>query len=406
MSGAQDQQKMAALVESARQHLTANYRPAPIVLEQGQGATVRDVAGTRYVDLVAGVAVSSLGHGHPRVRQVLLDRADKVLHTSNLYYNQPAIELARRLTELTFADRIFLCQSGTEANEAAFKLARKYHRSRGDDRFEVVSTLGSFHGRSMGALSLTGQPKYHQGFEPMVPGIRHIPYGDIAALDAALTPTTAAVFLEPIQGEGGVRVPPDGYLAAARELCNQRGALLVLDEVQTGVGRTGHFLACQRDGVVPDILTLAKGLAAGLPLGATLAREEVAAALVPGSHASTFGGNPLCCAMACAVIDEISAPAMLQRIRQLGDLIGARLSEWCRRYPFCVEARGRGLLWGLELSQPLPSLVDQARARGVLTNLIGEKVVRCAPPLVIREDELDAGLSALEAALTAAAGAA
>lgn len=396
-------QDMAAVIAQGQDSLMANYRPAPIVLDHGQGATVFDLAGNSYIDMVAGVAVSALGHGHPRIIETLQQRADKILHTSNLYYNVPALGLARALTELTFADRVFFCQSGAEANEAALKLARRYHYDQGHGRTEFITALQSFHGRTFGALSATGQEKYHLGFAPLVPGFHFVPYGDVEALAAQINEKTAAVMLEPIQGEGGVRIPPPGYLHKVRELCDANGVLLIFDEVQTGVGRTGRFMCYEHEGVTPDIATLAKGLAGGLPLGAMLAKEEIAKVLVPGSHATTFGGNALSCALSQVVVDEIRQPAFLARVTAVGEQLQQRLQGWCDRHELCVEARGRGLLRGVELTHELPTLVNEARGRGVLANVIGGKVLRIAPPLVINDQELDAGLTALEQALIAAA---
>jgi len=393
---------MQALVERGQRSLCANYRPAPIVLDRGEGAVVYDLSGARYIDLIAGVAVSSLGHAHPGVVAALEAGVHKVLHTSNMYYNAPAARLADALVSCTFAERVFFCQSGAEANEAALKLARRYHHARGTARPEYVSALDSFHGRTFGALSATGQQKYHQGFEPMLPGFHHVPYGDVEALAPHVGERTAAVILEVVQGEGGVRIPPAGYIGAVRRICDDTGALLILDEVQTGVGRTGHFLACEGEGVTPDIATLAKGLAAGLPLGAMLAREEVAAALVPGTHASTFGGNPLSCAAAEVVVGLTRAPDFLAEVRRLGEVVLAHLERIRARFDFCVEARGKGLLCGLELRGELPGLVDRGRENGVLLNVIGGRVVRVAPPLVITEAELEEGMAGLERALAAA----
>ncbi len=390
-----------SLLDRGRKALMANYRPAPIVLERGEGAVVHDREGRRYLDMVAGVAVSSLGHNHPRLREALQERIGKVLHTSNLYYNEPAIRLAGRLVELTSADRVFFCQSGAEAIEAALKLARRYQHDQGNGRSGFVTALQSFHGRTFGAITATGQEKYHQGFEPLVPGFRYVPYGDLEALGQTVDETTAAVMLEPIQGEGGVLVPPPGYLQAVRELCDQRGALLILDEVQTGIGRTGRFLAAEHEGVVADITTLAKGMAGGLPLGAMLAREQVAQALVPGTHASTFGGNPVCCALGLAVVETVTAPGFMDRVVEQGERIAVRLQRWCERFPVCVEGRGRGLLRGVELSAELPGFVDRAREQGVLSNVIGGRVIRLAPPLTITEAELDEGLDGLERAIEA-----
>ncbi len=390
-----------ALAERATAVFTPNYRPAELVIDRGEGCHVFDVEGRRYLDLISGIAVSALGHGHPRLVEAIAQQAGRVMHTSNLYLNEASIRLAERLVSGSL-DRVYFCNSGAEANESAIKLARRHAWSRGDqDRVGIVSFTGSFHGRTFAALTATAQPKYHEGFHPLPAGFSYLEYGDTAALEAGVTTGTAAVIVEPIQGEGGVRVPPPGFLAAVRARCDEVGALLIFDEVQTGIGRTGTLYAHQHDGVVPDIMSLAKGIGGGLPLGAILARHEVAAALVPGTHATTYGGNPVACAAGAVVLDALQAPGFLEQVRA----VGAQLAEGLRATGAFAEVRGRGLLIGAELGPEQPfdatAVVAEARSRGVLCHIAGARVLRLAPPLILGPDEAAEGLAALTVAVQA-----
>jgi acetylornithine/N-succinyldiaminopimelate aminotransferase len=394
--------KTQELIEVARKVQLGNYRPAPLVLCEGKGVRVRDVEGRELLDLSAGLAVTSVGHAHPRLAQAIAEQAARLIHVSNLWYNDKAIELARRLTEKSGFERVFFCNSGTEANEALLKLARHHHFGEGHpERVEVISTFASFHGRTMGALSLTGQPKYHEGVGPMVGGIVQVPYGDLAAMQAALTPRTAAILVEPIQAEGGIFVPPRGYLAGLRELCDRTGALLLFDEVQTGYGRTGTFLASEGEGVKPDACSLAKGIAGGFPLGAMLLRERCAGALPPGTHASTFGGNALACAAGLAVLDIFAEEDVLANVVARGEELGAACSALVSEFPaLAVEARGRGLLRGVVLKAGVdPARVLAAvRDEGVLATLAGGNVLRICPALTITAAELAEGMALVAAA--------
>jgi acetylornithine/succinyldiaminopimelate/putrescine aminotransferase len=325
------------------------------------------------------------------------------MHVSNLYCNPWAVRLAEQLAARVPGARAFFCNSGAEANEAAIKLARRHAHARGEaSRRAIVSAEGSFHGRTFAALTATGQPKYHEGFDPLVPGFRYVPYGDLAALDAAVGDDVCAVLLEPIQGEGGVRLPPPGYLAGAARLCAKRGALLVLDEVQTGLGRTGTFLACEADGVTPDVVTLSKSLGGGLALGAMLARGEAAGAFVPGSHASTFGGNPVACAAALALLETIDAENLLARVRETGDWLMAELRALSARHPQITGVRGRGLLVAIDLAVPAKPVALAAEERGFLVNAVQEQTLRLAPPFVVTREELAGFLAALGEILAAA----
>jgi acetylornithine/N-succinyldiaminopimelate aminotransferase len=390
------------LIQIAGKSFLANYRQAPIVLVEGKGCRVRDVEGTSYLDLCAGIAVVSVGHGHPRLARAIGEQAARLMHTSNLFYNQRSIELAAELQRRTVFDRFFFCNSGAEANESLLKLARRYHHDRGDaQRIEIITALSSFHGRTMGALSMTGQLKYHHGLEPLLPGVRHVPYDDLAALDAAVNERTAAVVLEPIQGEGGVIVASDEYLRGARKLCDARGALLMFDEVQTCYGRTGRFLGREHSGVVPDACALAKGIASGFPLGAMAVSEKLAHGLPPGSHATTFGGNPLACAAGLAVLQIFDEENLVQNAEAMGQHLAGRLTELAARFDSIAEARGRGLLRGLRLAHSVDpgATLAAIRKQGVLLSLAGANVLRFTPPLCVTRDEIDEGLLAVEKVL-------
>ncbi|HYG67489.1 MAG TPA: aspartate aminotransferase family protein [Anaeromyxobacteraceae bacterium] len=391
-----------SLIDRAKSVLTPNYRQAPVVLVRGEGSRVWDAEGVEYLDCIGGIATVALGHCHPAIVRALEEQARSLWHVSNLFFNPRAIELAESLVEgSSFAKRVFLCNSGAEANEAMLKLARKYHADRGaPERHEIVACHNSFHGRTMFALSATGQPKYHHGFEPLVPGVKHVPYGDVAALEAAIGPRTAAFIVEPVQGEAGVFPAPAGYLQAAREVTRKAGALLLFDEVQTGLGRTGKMWAHEWDQVAPDLMSCAKAIANGYPMGAMLASEEVGAHLTPGSHASTFGGNALGAAVALAVLREI------RKVLPESQRVAARLAERLaalRAGGRVVEVRGRGMLLGVILDGvEAGEVVRLARERGLLVNAIGDKVVRLAPPLTLTPADADLAAERLGAAIAAA----
>jgi acetylornithine/N-succinyldiaminopimelate aminotransferase len=397
--------KSQELIEIAKKVQLGNYRPAPIVLAEGHGVRVTDVDGRGYLDLSAGLAVTSVGHSHPKLARAIAEQAARLMHVSNLWYNERAIQLAQRIVERTPFSRVFFCNSGTEANEALLKLARHYHFSQGrPERVQIISTLSSFHGRTMGALSMTGQVKYHEGMGPMVGGVTHVPYGDLDAMKAAVGSTTAAVIVEPIQAEGGIFVPKPGYLSGLRELCDRMGALLLFDEVQTGYGRTGTFLGGEADGVVPDACSLAKGIAGGFPLGAMLIREELAAALPPGTHASTFGGNALACAAGLAVLDIFDEERVLENVRARGDELGKQCADIVAQHPAqAVEARGRGLLRGIVLAKSVDpaAMLAKVRDQGVLATLAGGNVLRISPALTITAAELEEGMKLVAEAFRA-----
>jgi acetylornithine aminotransferase len=377
--------------------LMGNYGRPTVTLVRGKGAHVWDADGREYIDLIAGIATSSLGHAHPDVVAAVSDQVTRLTHTSNLFLNEPSIRLAERLLEVAGVQgRVFFCNSGAEANEAAFKLSRKTGRT------HVVAADGGFHGRTMGALALTGQPTKRAPFEPLPGDVTFVPYGDVSALEAAVTERTAAVFLEPVQGEGGVLPAPDGYLVAARELTRSHGALLVLDEVQTGIGRTGQWFAFQAAGVLPDVITLAKGLAGGLPLGAVIAVGDAGSMLGPGEHGSTFGGNAVSCAAALAVLEVIARDGLLAHVEATGKELAARVEALA--HPLVAGVRGAGLLRAITLTTPVaPDVVRELAANGFLANAVQPTAVRLAPPLVISEADVHAFLAALPGALDRAA---
>jgi acetylornithine/N-succinyldiaminopimelate aminotransferase len=378
-----------------------NYGTPQVALASGDGAVVTDVDGKTYLDLLGGIAVNVLGHRHPAVIEAVTHQMATLGHTSNLYATEPGIALAEELVALLGTDtqtRVFFCNSGTEANELAFKLSRLTGRTK------LVAAQEAFHGRTMGSLALTGQPAKQAPFEPLPGDVTHVPYGDIDALAAAVDDDTAAVFLEPIMGEGGVVVPPEGYLTAARDITARHGALLVLDEVQTGMGRTGAFFAHQHDGIVPDVVTLAKGLGGGLPIGACLAIGWAAQLLTPGLHGSTFGGNPVCTAAALAVVRVLAAQDLMRRAEILGKSLLHGVESL--GHPMIDHMRGRGLLWGMVLTAPRAKDVEAAaRAAGFLVNAAAPNVIRLAPPLVISEAQIDGFIAALPGILDAAGGA-
>lgn len=393
----------ASIAKRGEAVLVGNYRPQPISLVRGQGCRVEDADGKRYLDLMGGIATTVLGHCHPALVRALKEQTGRIWHVSNLYNSEPQIALAERLVRHSFADRVFFCNSGAEANEAALKLARRWHRDRDDDRFEIVAFEGGFHGRTLFTVSATGTPGYWKGFEPLVPGIHHAPYGDLEATEKLLSPQTAAILVEPLLGEGGVRLAPDGFLRGLRELADRNGCLLVFDEVQTGMGRTGTLFAHEQHGAIPDIMTLAKALGGGIPIGATCATEKVAGALTPGTHGSTFGGNPLAAACASAVLDVLIEEGVLEHGRRMGQYLGDALDKLARRLGSkrVRETRGVGLLRALELTSPAAPVVERCREGGVLVITAGETVLRLAPPLVIEQSELQEGVDLIEKAIAA-----
>jgi acetylornithine/N-succinyldiaminopimelate aminotransferase len=378
-----------ALVKDANQYMLGNYRPFPIVIEKGSGAILVDVDGKEYIDLVAGIAVASLGHANADVAAAIAKQSQKLIHSSNILLNQPEIELAKLLCEVSGLQRVFFCNSGAEANEAMLKLGRRAFLGQDPERYEIVCMSKAFHGRTLGTISATGQEKYRSGFGPLLPGFTIIPFGDIEALKKAVSKRTSAVILEPILGEGGVIVPPEGYLKQVRQLCDETGCLMLLDEVQTGIGRTGLMFACQHEGVTPDAMAIAKGLGAGLPIGAMLVSEKFANVLTFPSHGSTFGGNPVACAAASVVVKQVSSAEFLEKVRALETVLSRSLHALKEKYPHRIrDVRGKGLFYGVEFVDEPRDLKERALARGVIVNFCGDRVMRIAPPLVIRESDL------------------
>ncbi len=392
------------LMEWSAKYHTPNYGRTPLVLVRGEGTRVWDSDNREYLDFTTGIAVTGLGHCHPVITGAIREAAATLLHVSNIFHNAPQVHLAKLLVEHSFADRVFFCNSGAEANEAALKVVRKYAKERlSTDRYEVIATNNSFHGRTLATVSATGQPKYHHGFEPLMPGFKHVPYNDLRAMERALDSHTAAILVEPIQGEGGVNIPDDGYLPGLRKLCDQSGALLIFDEVQTGVGRTGRLWAYQHWGVEPDVMTLAKALANGIPIGAMLCREDVASALTAGSHGSTFAGSAFVTSVALATLTTIIGDKLPERAEHRGRELMDGARELQKKLPVIKEVRGRGLLIGIELTKPAAPVMDACREAGLLVLTAGEKVVRLAPPLIVESADCKRALEILGGALAAAA---
>ena len=386
------------LMKKSRAHICQTYNRFNLAILSGSGCNLWDQEGRQYLDFVAGIAVCNLGHCPPELARVLYEQAQQLVHVSNLYYTEPQAKLAGDLTSVCFADKVFFGNSGAEANEAAIKLARKYSRQRyGPGRYGIITMKDSFHGRTLATLSATGQLKVQEGFEPLVDGFRYVDFDDLDAVAEAIDETICAVLVEPIQGEGGVRIPKANYLAGLRELCSKHDLLLIYDEIQVGMGRTGRLFSHQHEGVAPDIMTLAKALANGVPIGAMLASSEVAEAFTPGSHASTFGGTPLVTAVAIEVLRQISRQSFLDRVQVVGDYFREQLLSLHQKYSFVREVRCRGLILGMELDFPGGEIVIQCQERGVLINCTAEKVLRFLPPLIVTSEEVDRLIETLDA---------
>jgi acetylornithine aminotransferase len=389
------------IMAKADQVMFQTYQRFPVVFTQGSGCTLRDVEGRTYTDFVAGIAVCSLGHAHEGVAKAVADQARRLVHVSNLYYTQPQTELAAWLVERSFADRVFFCNSGAEANEAAIKLARKYYKDRAmPERYRIITMEGSFHGRTMATLAATGQDKIKKGFDPLLEGFDTVPFNDLEAVRRAVTAETCGVMLEPIQGEGGVRCPSDGYLAGLRELCDEKDLLLIFDEIQTGMGRTGKLFAYEHFDCNPDVMTLAKAMANGLPMGAMLATERMAEAFGPGSHATTFGGTPLVASAALAVAKALEDGSVLENCRRVGDHFKKRLLDLQSKHDVIREVRGSGLLVGLDMQIECGDIVKECLQRGFLVNCAQGHVLRFVPPLVIEQAEVDKLIDCLDSLLT------
>lgn len=406
--------KTNELIEQSSKYLCNTYSRYPIVFSKGKGCKLWDVDGKEYLDFVAGLAVCNLGHCHPNVVNAIKEQAERLIHVSNYYHNEPMIELARLLCERSFAEKVFFCNSGAEANEAAIKLARKYAKENlGPDKFEIITMLKSFHGRTMATITATAQERFHKGFEPLLEGFKYVPYNDLEAIEKAISEKTCAVMIEPIQGEGGVNIPSKEYIQGLRKLCDEKKLLLIFDEVQTGIGRTGTLFAYEHFGIEPDIMTLAKGLANGVPIGAMLTKENFASAFVPGVHASTFGGNPLAAAAGIAVLQTIKkdglskhgikevCPSCISVVRNIqkedilknctivGGYLINRLKELKKGFDFIKDIRGMGLLIGMELDFDAGDIVKKCMEKGILINYTNGNILRFIPPLTVTEDEVD-----------------
>lgn len=387
------------LVELNNKHIVNTYGARKVALTRGEGITLWDADGKEYLDFFAGIAVANLGHCHPKVTQAICEQAAKLVHVSNLYYIEPQIRVAELLSSLCFAQRWFFCNGGAEANEAAIKLARRYWAQRGTPRPHIITMEQSFHGRTLTTVTATGQPKYHDGFEPLTPGFSYVPYDTIEALEAAITPETGAILLEPIQGEGGVRVPSEGYLAKVRELCNSHDILLIFDEVQTGLGRTGKLFAHEHSGVTPDIITLAKGLGNGVPIGAMGCTEEAASGFSVGSHACTFGGNPLSSAAALATLTTLRDEGVVEHAAEMGRYLFEKLTKLATKYTCIQEVRGKGLMLGVAMDRAVAPLVETMIAAGIICGPAGPNVLRFVPPLIVEREHIDRMISILETCL-------
>ncbi|MGZ7108366.1 MAG: acetylornithine/succinylornithine family transaminase, partial [Methanobacterium sp.] len=382
------------IMELDKKYVMPTYARQPIALKEGKGALVKDFEGNTYIDCFAGIAVNNVGHTHPKVVEAICNQAKKLIHTSNVYYTEPHVELAKLLADITIHDKSFFANSGAEVNEGAVKLARKF-----TGKGEIIVMENSFHGRTLAMVTATGQHKYKKGFEPLPTGFKHVDYGDVQAVIDNITDDTAAVMVEPIQGEGGVIMPPEGYLKELRKICTENDILLIFDEIQTGFGRTGEMFASDLYNVNPDITTVAKALGGGFPIGAILAGEEIADAFEPGNHGTTFGGNPLACAAAIAAINAIIDESMVIKAKENGGYLKYKLEEQAKLYGIVEEVRGVGLMLGMELSINCGEIVNEVREQGVLINCTADTVLRLLPPLIIDKGQIDTVTCVLETIL-------
>tara|TARA_B100000959_G_scaffold68667_1_gene72745 strand:+ start:791 stop:1993 length:1203 start_codon:yes stop_codon:yes gene_type:complete len=388
--------KTKELVEKSNKYIAQTYGRFPVALVSGKGTKLWDADGKEYLDFVSGIAVCNLGHCPDAVVTAVQNQVKKLLHVSNLYHIEPQIELAEELVINSFADKAFFCNSGAEANEAAIKLVRKYFHDQGKEKHEIITMKQSFHGRTVATLSATGQSKMQKGFEPLLNGFKYIPFDDTVALKEAISSETCAVMVEPIQGEGGVNIPDANYLKSLREICDNNDLLLILDEVQTAMGRTGRLFAYQHYNIEPDIMTLAKGLAGGIAIGAMLATDKVISAFKPGNHASTFGGNPLAAAAGLAAFKEFSNKKLLSHVEEMGTYFLNKLNDLKKKFPFIKDVRGKGLMVAMEMDSPSSEVVNYCMAKGFLINCIQGKILRFVPPLIVQKNEIDSLINILE----------
>ncbi|MBI3540706.1 MAG: acetylornithine transaminase [Deltaproteobacteria bacterium] len=391
----------AEIIGLTQKYVMNTYNRLPVALVQGKGAYAWDAEGKKYLDFFSGLAVNNLGHSHPRVLHALAKQARKLIHVSNVFYIDHQAELAERLVKHSFGDKVFFCNSGAEANEGAVKLARKYAKKKfGAHKFEVITMKNSFHGRTLAMITATGQEKYQKGFEPLMPGFKYAEFGDMASLKSVVTQATCAVLVEPIQGEGGVRLPPSGYFKELRQFCSEKGILLMFDEVQTGIGRTGKLFAYQHFGIEPDVMTLAKALASGLPIGAMVARDFVAETFEPGDHAATFGGNPLVTAVGCATLDTVIGDGLLEEAASQGNYFMEKLKELQSSHPVIQHVRGLGLMIALDVNVAARPLVLKCLEKGLLINAVQKKTLRILPPLTVKKKEIDEAIKILKEVLS------
>lgn len=389
--------KSSVVLNEEKKYIMQTYDRFPLVITKGKGVMVRSLDGKEYLDFVSGIAVNSLGHCYPNVVFAVRNQVKKLIHTSNLYYTIPQIKLAKMLVDLSGLDKCFFCNSGAEANEAAIKLARRYAKENiGKDKYEIITMHNSFHGRTLAAVTATGQEKFHKGFEPLPAGFKYARFNEIEDLKKAITGNTCAVMLEPIQGEGGVNIPTEDYLKNVRKLCDENALLLILDEVQTGVGRTGRFFAYEHYGIKPDIVTLAKAIAGGLPLGIMIATNKVASGFTYGSHASTFGGGPVICSAAIAVLKAIKKEKILDNVNDTGEYFINKLNKLKKKYKFIKDVRGKGLISGIELTFPGKDIINKMFEKGFLINCTNDVVLRFVPPLIINKKHIDRLINVLD----------
>ncbi|MDI6782785.1 MAG: acetylornithine transaminase [bacterium] len=387
--------------ELATKYIMNTYGIRDLALVRGQGVNVWDADGKEYLDFIGGIAVNLLGHCHPAVIDAIKSQAETLIHVSNLYYIEPQVKLAELLCQLSFGQKCFFCNSGAEANETAIKLTRKYAKLNfGQEKYEIISMLGSFHGRTLGAITATGQPKYHQGFEPLVPGFVYATFNNLDSVNEKITEHTCAILVEPIQGESGVHPATPEFLSGLRQLCDQHNLLLIYDEVQCGLARTGKMFAYELYNVPPDIMTLSKGLGGGVPIGATITTDKIASAFSPGNHASTFGGNPLATAAAFATLQVIQQERLAEHAAGLGEYFFSQLLQLKNKYPFITEVRGQGLMLGIELDREGNPYVAKCAEKGLLINCVADKVLRFLPPLIIKPEHIDTAISILDQVLS------
>lgn len=391
---------MMDLIEKGKQEFINNYKQFPIVFERGEGIHLIDIEGKKYLDFVSGIAVNALGYSCEPLKEALKAQIDLFTHCSNLYWNKPAIDAAAKLIESSGLDRVFFCNSGAEANEAALKLSRKYSKKNfGDEKYEIISMKNSFHGRTIATITATGQEKYQKGLSPLLPGIKHCVYNDIEDLKNAITKNTCAVLLEIIQGEGGIVTISEAYLKQVRALCDAHNLVLIYDEVQTGIGRTGEIFAYQHFGVKPDILSLAKGLGAGIPIGAIVTSEAVAKGFEPGDHAATFGGNPLACTAASVVLEQLMTTDLLENVKTQGHYLRNKLTELKAQKSCITDLRGMGLMQGIAVEGDIPGIIQKCLDKGLLLVGAGSNVIRFVPPLVVTKEDIDEAMSILESCI-------